>query len=170
MHEPTLNMPSRRCEASYREAVAESHREGRQLDIDLVGLDFETLLGRLEAERRGENLPPGRVPQTTFWLELEQKYLGRAVIRHMLNETLLLIGGHIGYDIRPSERRHGYGTLALRLALPKARELGLERALITCDEENVASRRIIEGNGGLLENVAEHAGIRKLRFWVELES
>lgn len=167
MPDPTLNRPSKRCEASYRQALAEAHLEGRQLDVDAADLNFERLLEQLDAERRGEHLLPGRVPQTTLWLELDGKYLGRVAIRHMLNEHLLLVGGHIGYDIRPTERRAGYGTIALRLALPKALELGLERVLITCDEENVASRRNIERNGGVLENVVEHAGVRKLRFWLD---
>ena len=170
MPDPTLNLPSKRCETSYREALAEAHAEGRHFDIDLIGLDFDHLLEKLEGERRGDHLPPGCVPQTTLWLELEGKYLGRVAIRHMMNETLLLIGGHIGYDIRPSERRAGFGTIALRLALPRARKLGLKRVLITCDDDNVASRRIIERNGGLFENAVDHAGVRKLRFWVDLKS
>jgi predicted acetyltransferase len=91
-------------------------------------------------------------------------------IRHELNEWLRTIGGHIGYDIRPSRRREGLGKRQLALGLAEARALGLERVLLTCDADNVGSRRIIEGNGGVLEDEMEDpaTGKVKLRFWIDL--
>ena len=89
-------------------------------------------------------------------------------------------GGHIGYSIRPSYRRRGYGHRILQLALEKCGDLGMERVLVTCDEDNAASRRIIEANGFVFESgmmmddvVARAAGraaakVRKLRLWFEL--
>ena len=108
-------------------------------------------------------------PATTYWLVDNGEYIGGVSIRHELNEHLKNIGGHIGYDIRPSKRQQGYGTNVLALALPKAKELGISRVLVTCNVTNTASRKIIEKNGGVLENQVPdpETGIDKLRFWIE---
>jgi predicted acetyltransferase len=90
------------------------------------------------------------------------EYFGRLAIRHRLTPLLLEAGGHIGYDVRPSARRQGHATAMLRAALPIAHSLGIDPALITCDDDNVASRRVIEVNGGVYE---DQRGV-KLRFWV----
>ena len=82
-------------------------------------------------------------------------------IRHRLTPSLLLMGGHIGYDVRPSARRRGHATLMLAAALPVARGLGIDRALLTCRTDNIGSRKVIEANGGVLED--ERDGM--LRFW-----
>ncbi|TSB21636.1 GNAT family N-acetyltransferase [Streptomyces benahoarensis] len=78
------------------------------------------------------------------------------------HDFLLAHGGHIGYDVRPTARRRGHATAMLRAALPRARVLGLDRVLITCDATNTASRKVIEACGGLFE---DRRGV-KLRFWV----
>jgi predicted acetyltransferase len=90
--------------------------------------------------------------------------LGRIAIRHRLTPQLREVGGHIGYDVRPSARRCGRATAMLRAALPVARTLGIESALVTCDVDNVASRTVIERNGGMLEDQRGD----KLRFWVPI--
>ena len=105
---------------------------------------------------------PGMVPATELWWVEGNEFLGRLSIRHRLTPTLLEAGGHIGYDVRPSARRRGHATAMLREALPVARALGIDPALLTCDATNVASRTVIERNGGMLE---DQRG-RKLRFWV----
>jgi len=102
------------------------------------------------------------VPCTTLWWVEDDEYLGRLAIRHRLTEWLRKVGGHIGYDVRPTARRQGHATAMLRAALPRARELGIDDVLVTCDVDNVASRRVIEANGGRFED--ERDG--KLRFWV----
>src|SRR5699024_10869571 len=95
----------------------------------------------LAEERRWQTRPPTDfVPMTTLWWTDGDAYLGRISIRHHLNERLRQIGGHIGYDIRPSARRRGHATAMLAAALPRAAALGIERALITCDADNVGSR------------------------------
>lgn len=94
--------------------------------------------------------PPGDVPSTTLWWVEGQEYLGRIAIRHRLTESLLEVGGHIGYDVRPSARRRGHATAMLRAALPAAHDLGIDPALLTCDVDNAASRAVIERNGGVL--------------------
>lgn len=102
------------------------------------------------------------VPCTTLWWVDGDDYLGRLAIRHRLNEFLLDVGGHIGYDVRPSTRRQGHATAMLLGALPWARDLGIERALVTCDDDNIASIRVIEAAGGELEDVR---GVKR-RYWV----
>ncbi len=102
------------------------------------------------------------VPSTTFWWIDRDEFLGRLAIRHRLTERLLDIGGHIGYDVRPSARRRGHATAMLAAALRPARDLCIDPALLTCNFENVASRRVIEANGGVLEDQRGNV----LRYWV----
>jgi predicted acetyltransferase len=91
-------------------------------------------------------------------------------LRHELNERLLQMGGHIGYEIRPSRRRQGYGKLILKYGLEQAKAFGLERVLLTCDEDNLGSRKIIESNGGRLEKIIEVEGWPEqvCRYWIYL--
>jgi predicted acetyltransferase len=102
------------------------------------------------------------VPCTHLWFVDGEEYIGRLAIRHSLTDWLRRIGGHIGYEVRPTARRQGHATRMLGLALPVAASLGIDPALVTCDVANTASRRVIEANGGRLEEVGEG----KLRFWV----
>ena len=106
--------------------------------------------------------PAWMVPSTTLWWVDGTDYLGRISIRHRLTPILLDWGGHIGYDVRPSARRRGYATAMLAAARPVAARLGIDPALVTCDPDNTGSRKVIEANGGVLED--QRAG--KLRFWV----
>jgi predicted acetyltransferase len=132
--------------------------------------DFPAYLRGLREGERGLNLPAGRVPYSTFWLSAGRRLLGRTTVRHHLTPELEYEGGHIGYDIRPSERGKGYGTLILRLALEKARERGWRRVLLSCDTDNVGSAKVIERNGGRLEGhaISRRSGKRLSRYWVEL--
>ena len=132
--------------------------------------DFSGYLERASKQARAENLPPDRVPGNEFWLMSDNRVLGRSKLRHWLNPALEHEGGHIGYDIRPSERRKGYGTLILKLTIAKAKGLGLTRVLLTCDEDNIGSAKIIENNGGVLNGraVSEKSGKPILQYWIEL--
>jgi predicted acetyltransferase len=146
---------------------AEQHQ--RYADLSRAReVPFEQYVAELRGQEKGEYLPEGYVPCTTYWLMDRGEFIGRVSIRHRLSEHLLRIGGHIGYDIRPSKRQRGYGTMILQLVLPKAKELGIDRALVTCDDTNIGSRRIIEKAGGVLENsVPQGPGMPdKLRFWI----
>ena len=162
---PVLAEPTLRVHASFVEAVREYRLEGRYSRLDPAQLadanQFRRYLDQVRADTR-----PGvlrhRVPQTNLWLVEGEEYLGRLSIRHRLNRRLRFKGGHIGYDVRPSCRRRGHATLMLRLSLPVAHQLGIDPALVTCDDTNVASRRVIEANGGRLASASD--GI--LRFWV----
>ncbi len=93
--------------------------------------DFPAYLRRLLDGARGIGLSPGRVPYSTFWLTSGRHPIGRSIVRHYLTPDLEDEGGHVGYDIRPSERLKGHGKLNLRLTLAEARKLGLDRALLT---------------------------------------
>ena len=94
--------------------------------------------------------------------------VGAVNIRHDLNDYLLKYGGHIGDGIRPSERRKGYATEMIRLALEECRKLGLTRVLVTCDKNNIGSAKSIIRNGGILENEVLEKGVIKQRYWIAL--
>jgi predicted acetyltransferase len=106
--------------------------------------------------------PVGWVPATILWFVESDEFLGRLSIRHQLTPWLRDYGGHVGYDVKPSARRRGHATTMLRQALPWCRELGIDPVLVTCDVDNVASRRVIEKAGGQFEDRRDG----KLRFWV----
>jgi len=168
-----LAEPSVAYRDSFIQAVREFQAEGRQLHYDLKSLsgDFGAFVQSLHDLKDRSKLKPGWVPGSDFWLIDGDEFVGRLSVRHELNEQLLLFGGHIGYEIRPSKRKQGYGKEILRLGLEKARELGLHRVLVTCDEDNIGSKKIIEHNGGKLENALEIEGepVRKLRYWIDIQ-
>lgn len=129
------------------------------------------LLAHYEHRRQAINLPPNRVGATAYWLvdEDAQRFLGVIDIRHQLNDSLLRYGGHIGYAVRLGEWNKGYGTLMLSLALPHARALGITRCLITCDDDNPGSARVMEKNGFTLcdkvNNLIDGQAIVTRRYW-----
>ncbi|HST47236.1 GNAT family N-acetyltransferase [Jatrophihabitans sp.] len=175
---PELVRPSTALAPSFRAAMADFAAEGRG------GPDDDSALGRQlresaphwhtdsglarfldELHAQGDTSlppPPNWVHSSTYWWAEGAEFLGAIRIRHRLTPALLEHGGHIGYDIAPKARRRGYGTAMLRAALPVAAGLGIEKALITCDVDNIGSRKVIEANGGVLED--ERGGM--LRFWV----
>jgi len=106
--------------------------------------------------------PEGKVPETTLWWVDGYEYLGRLSIRHELSDWLREFGGHIGYVVRPSSRRHDYAGAMLAASLPIACDLGIDPALLTCDAVNAGSRQVIESNGGVFEDQRKDM----LRFWV----
>lgn len=133
--------------------------------------EYAALLHQQEADSQGEGLLPGRVPQTVYFLVREGgMILASARLRHTLTSLLEQEGGHIGYDVRPSQRGKGYATLLLGLMLEEARHLGLTRVLITADDDNLASIRVIEKNGGILEDkvIAEESDKPVRRYWIAL--
>ena len=150
-------------------------------NLDLAQLSnkkfFKEYLAYLAEQELGINLAPNRVPQSIYWLMEEQTdgqlvWIGRVSIRHRLNDKLRKIGGHVGYVIRPSARRQGYGSRLLALTLEKIRQhqpkIDTKQALLTCDETNLGSKKIIEKNGGILatSRVQADSPVRKLLYWV----
>lgn len=140
-------------------------------ELEELRYAFPSYISRLLSESQGKHLPDGFVPQTTYWLVEGDEFVGRVSIRHILNKQLEKEGGHIGFDIRPSKRKKGYGKKILELALPKALELGLAKVLITCNDNNEASIKIIKANKGVFQDKLKMGGGRpsKLRFWVQLK-
>lgn len=110
------------------------------------------------------------MPDTTlFCLDKDRNiFVGAVNIRHYLNEYLLQCGGHIGDGIRPSERRKGYATAMIGLALKECKKLGIDKVLICCDKENIGSAKSIQKNGGVLENEIEKDGTIEQRYWISL--
>lgn len=175
---PAFQPPDVNVHASFLAAMAEFQAEGRgsEADDSMVGFEIRTWSARWHdaavfaeytAQLRADALeatprPANRVPSTTLWWADGDQYLGRLAIRHRLTPPLFEWGGHIGYDVRPTARRRGYATAMLAAALPISRDLGIDSVLVTCDLDNVGSRRTIEKNGGVFEDV--RAG--KRRYWV----
>ncbi len=175
---PDLLIPDAALAPSFRAAMADFVAEGRggPQDDSALGRNltefaaqwhtaagFERYLAELRAQGdTSVSPPPDWVHTSTYWWAEGEQFLGCIRIRHALTPGLLVTGGHIGYDVAPRARLKGHGTAMLRAVLPVAAGLGIDRALLTCDVGNVGSRKVIEANGGVLED--ERAGT--LRFWV----
>jgi len=132
--------------------------------------NYEEWVMKINDAANGINLPEGWVPYSFYLLVNDEKIIGSISIRHDLDEMLRLYGGHIGYNIRPSERRKGYATKMLSLGLEKCKELGLKEVLITCKKDNIGSAKTIENNGGILEEeiyVKEEEAIFK-KYWINV--
>ena len=129
--------------------------------------NFEYYIEHLDTKENDES---GWVPDTTlFCLDKDRNiFVGAVNIRYVLNDALLRIGGHIGGGIRPSERRKGYSTAMLALALDECKKLGINRVLVTCNKNNIGSAKSIIRNGGVLENEIEEEGHIEQRYWVQL--
>ncbi len=177
MDDKTSGRPSmllRPLGLSDEKQALQAHEELAHDDFEfLFDLDQEApwsaYCGRLESQRFDVDLPEGRVPATFLVAEAEGQIIGRVSIRHALNAYLAEVGGHIGYGVRPGFRRRGYATAILRQSLVVASSIGLERVLVTCDDDNVDSAKVIENCGGVLENVTagRDGSVPKRRYWVE---
>ena len=153
------------------EYALEFHKAGDERYKPLVD-DPEPYWDRLEKLAEGKNLAPGKVRMWLFWLQRDGRIVAESSLRHELNDDLRLEGGNIGYNVRPSERQKGYGSMILKLVLEEARKIGLEKVLVTCDADNTGSRRIIEKNGGVLEGqgISTNSGKLVNRYWIEMDA
>lgn len=164
--------PAERYRESFLRGLREFQREGLPWwsggDLEIAERDFAAFVDKklADAERRTDS----RIPKTHLWAVMAERFVGRISIHHDLNDALRREGGHIGYDTVPSFRRRGVATEMLRQALPVARALGLGAVLITCDDTNAASIRVIESNGGALREKRELAPARPLKryYWITL--
>lgn len=171
---PELIAPTVNLRDSWMESTSEwgdAHQDGAGLweadDLSTVE-GFAAWTQRLRARSVSEEVTPDRVPASYWWIVDGGTYLGAISLRHVLNEKLLEAGGHIGYGVRPSARGRGVATWALGATLNRARERGIDRVLITCDHDNIASARTIEHNGGVLEDVRDTwLGLAR-RYWIQL--
>ena len=137
------------------------HGSGGLIKFD----DYESWLERIIAAQTVA--PPGFVTGATYLGVVAGKIVGMISIRYELNEVLLHNGGNIGYGVRPSERRKGYATQMLAMALEKCRERSIDRALVTCDKDNIGSSRTLQKNGGVLEDErVDEEGTVFQRYWI----
>jgi predicted acetyltransferase len=163
--------------AMHKEQVAEYKREfelhGDSMD-GTSGLstaeNFEEWLKAVEDNLHEDTVREGLVPASTYLaIRIDDgKLVGMIQIRHELNDYLMQFGGHIGYSVRKSERRKGFAKEMLKLALMKCKDLKIERALVTCDKENIGSAKTILGNGGVLENEVDEGERITQRYWIKV--
>jgi predicted acetyltransferase len=133
------------------------------------GVDWSACLERLEERRRGVDLSPDQVPATFLVADVGGVIVGRAQIRHHLNDFLEREGGHIGYCVLPDYRRRGYATKILRQSLTVIRAIGVDRVLVCCDDDNAGSIAVIESCGGELDSVTSSGPSAPLtrRYWID---
>ena len=160
---------------SYRGLIREFIVRGERLIpfvLDWPNADAAAFVERCAASSRGEGLPEGFVPHSTFWIvEDGREVVGVSNLRHRLTESLRVEGGHIGYGVRPSARRRGVAAELLRQTLARAHAMGISEALVTCASTNEASVRTILRNGGRFEGEAYVDKRREIvrRYWVPTE-
>ncbi len=160
---------------SYRALVREFVGAGEPLVPFVLAIpadDFGEFLRRLAACARGEGLPPGFVPHSTYWPVNDGEVVAVSNLRHELTDALRREGGNIGYGVRPSARRRGFATVILGRTLEPARQRGLGEALLTCAKTNVGSVRAIQHNGGELtsEEFIPERGEVVQRWRIDLSS
>lgn len=137
----------------------------------LEKLDFEVWLEELEKKKSEKNLPKTYSPQTLYLaINDNDEIVGAIGIRWKQVPALMTFGGLIGYSIRPKQRRKGYASEMLKLALDKLKNTNLENVLITCKDFNIASKKVIEKNGGIFENTYNNIddGYTYLRYWIKI--
>ena len=156
-------------EGSFQAAQRAMEPEGFLFGFDYRDdLEWSAYVDAQEACRLGRDLAPGRVPATFLVAEAGGEIVGRSSIRHVLNEYLASDGGHTGYCVLPDFRRRGYATTILQQSLVIARALGIDRILVTCDDDNVGSAEVIERCGGVFEaNILTVGGASKRRYWID---
>ena len=164
----------------YREEIAAFRREIMETDgpdgfdgcSGLGGCDtVEAWLALLESRERQETCPPGGVTSDAYLAVriTDDRIVGIIDLRHHIDHPILgLWGGHIGYSVRPAERRKGYAREMLRLNLENCRARGLEKVMVTCSRGNIASEKTIQANGGIFEREVEVEGEMIKRYWITL--
>jgi predicted acetyltransferase len=157
---PCLTAPTAAVRDSFVEAARDLRDEGwlPEFPVDEVAADFDGYVQRVLDEREFWG-----VPISTLWYLDGPGYLGSVIIRHRLTPELMQRGGHVGYHVAPRHRRKGHATAILAAAVNHCRNtLGIAHILVSCDQSNVASRRVIECNDGVLENIVDD----ECRYWI----
>ena len=174
MNEIVLIKPNEK----FKMAVEEYKKEFEDNNEELCGTaglnkakNFDEWISAIEDNSSEETAREGLVPASTYLAirAIDGKLLGMIDVRHRLNEYLLQFGGNIGYSIRKSERRKGYGKEMLRQALEKCKDMNINKVLITCDRNNIASANTIKSQGGILENEVREDNEIIQRYWINLK-
>lgn len=170
----SLIRPTADLTKSFHQTILE-FRENGELNIESIydrsNRDVSVYLQHCQDAETGKSLSPGFTPYSTFWLvRNNETILGISHLRHTLTPGLRIEGGHIGYSIRPSERKKGYGTRQLGLILNICGQFDLTKVMITCDFDNIGSQKIIEKNGGIRSGQAVSPRTNKLiyHYWITL--
>ena len=168
-----------RVSAEYADQIKEYRQEFLDAGNSMDGCgslrrlaDPYEFIQKCKDYERTETLPADKVIATQFLYvrERDNRLLGMLQVRHYFNDYLSKFGGHIGYSIRPSERRKGYAKAMLKSALPFCREINLENVLITCIEDNIGSERTIIANGGIYESTVYEPDekVNLKRYWINI--
>lgn len=162
---------------SYRDSflagLQEFQAEGipwlQQLKVEELRENFSAYVDA-QLQKRTTWTKDEPVDETVFWAIVDGTYVGTIAIRHKLNADLRVMGGHIGYETRPSARGRGYASEMLKQALPIAKSLGISEVLVTCNDDNAHSIRVIEKNGGVLKEtkLQYEGGPLKRYYWIRL--
>ena len=170
-----VDLVLRRARLDDEQEVLRAHRNSIDVPHFLHyyrdGMPFARYLEALAEREIAVDVSMDRVPSTFLFAFVDGRIVGRASIRHRLNTRLERVGGHIGYAVVSEFRRMGYGTEILRQSLDIAKnQLGIRRALVTCDDDNVGSIRVIEKNGGVLHDIVEDVDLwkPKRRYWISI--
>lgn len=160
-------------ELSFKEAIAEFKEHNPEWDFAFVYDDdvpFKNYIEMINGWKDGLNLPEGFVRDTYMVAIVNNKIVGRVSLRHKLTGALFKVNGNIGYGVVPSERRKGYAKEMLAQSLMVAKNIRLDRVLLTCDKDNIASQKTIESNGGKLD-LSEDPGFdeNKYRYWIVIK-
>ena len=166
---------------SYKEEAINFIEEFKEYNSSINGTggldryleNYNNWLKKLDSDLDYGNIKSSRVPANTYFAikENSTKIIGMINIRHKLNDYLLKKGGHIGFGVRPKERRKGYATKILSLGLNRCKELSIQEILVTCDKDNIASAKTIQNNGGIMENEIFDKDTNKIiqRYWIKIE-
>lgn len=172
-----MSLILRELNESDEAAFLEGLESFKEMELDWYsfiwkeGMPFSELLKISRERAQGINLAEGRVPDSMLYAFVDGKIVGRSSVRHELNDYLKTYGGHVGYAVAPAFRKQGYATEILKQSMVFCREkLKLERILVTCDDDNVASIKTIEKNGGKLDDrfFAEDGSRVTRRYWIKL--
>ena len=170
---PTLFKPHLRFKESYLIALDEFNQEGlwEDQDREFLNARFYDFIDEFSKNSKGLGLPLGWVASTEYWWAEGDHFIGRINVRHRLTDQLKKFGGHIGYEVRKSERNRGHATKMLNTLLPLIKELNIENALITCDSNNIASQKVIISAGGKFQDeiINEDQEFPTQRYWIDLK-
>lgn len=169
--------PDIKYKIQYTEMMDEWINEGGKIAPWVLQLpyktdeEFSSMLVKVDNASKGIDIGD-YAACTTYWVYDKEKdtLIGATNIRHYLTEIGLKTWGHIGYGVRPTERKKGYATQILALALQKCRKMGLQKVLLGCYSDNIGSSRVIKNNGGVIENsvIEEETGKLIERYWIDL--
>ncbi|MDO4283623.1 MAG: GNAT family N-acetyltransferase [Clostridia bacterium] len=170
-----LVFPTKEYQKQIEEYLEEFFKNGEYKLHGAGGLDrikdVDEWLKKVNDDLSEKKITDHRVPATLFLAirNSDNRLIGTIQIRHRLNEKLLFDSGHIGDSVRPTERRKGYATEMIRMALEECRKMGIKQVLITCNSDNIGSEKSIINNGGILENiVVDEDGNKIKRYWITL--